>query len=205
MKNTVVTVVCQYGSGGECIAKRLAEALAIPFYDRESLLEMAKTEGKGDGFRKESVARGRRLYALVTGAGAGLAPDGATMFSEDDSAALRLTDSWKQLSDGQSCVIAAEGFAPTAVSCVNEIRVYIGSDREDRVRRVASEEGIAPSQALRRIARQDKRNDRLCLLYTGQRNCAPDGYAICINGSFLGIDGAVEAIRGAIDRRNKCG
>ena len=205
MKNTVITVFCQYGSGGENIAKSLAESLELPFYDRDTLLAASRTYEKGDGFRQERASQGRRLCTLVTGTVADCASGGAVALSEDDIVVLRLTDAWRQLSVGQGCVIAVEGFAPTTVVGVNEIRIYISSDREARVRRITSEEKILPSAALRRIARRDKRNNRLCLLYAGQRNRAPDGYAICINSGFLGTDGAVEAILGAIDRRNKCG
>ena len=199
MKNTVVTVVCQYGSGGEQIARRLAEALSLPFYDSEALLDAAKEESREDGFRQGSEERGRRLYSLATGIGS--ATTGATALPEDDVTVIRLADAVKRLATEGGCVIAADGFAVAPVGQIKGISVYISADREDRVRRVSSGEGLLPSVAHRKILRRDKRNRRLCRLYAG----ASDRYALCLNSSFFGVDGAVEAIRGVLDRRNKCG
>ena len=198
MKNTVVTVVCQYGSGGELIARRLAEALALPFYDKEALLEASKEESREDGFRQGSAEQGQRLYSLATGVG--VVSTGATTLPEDVTT-LRLADAVKRLATDGGCVIAAEGFAVASVGQTKGISVYISADREDRVRRIASGEGVLPSVAHRKIIRRDKRNRRLCRLYAG----ATDRYALCLNSSFFGVDGAVDAIRGILDRRNKCG
>lgn len=37
MIDTVITVARQYGSGGRFVAKKLAERLGIPYYDKDSL------------------------------------------------------------------------------------------------------------------------------------------------------------------------
>ena len=44
MKNTVICIGRQYGSGGFKIAKMLSEKLGIPFYDKE-LVELAAKKG----------------------------------------------------------------------------------------------------------------------------------------------------------------
>lgn len=205
MKKTVVMVFCQYGSDGEKIARRLAEALALPFYDRESLLATVKEEETGDGFRQNSAEQGRRLFALATGSTVSSMTEGALSLSELDATVFNLETAMKQTTSDGGAVIAYDGFEMAAAEGISGIRVYIGAEREDRVKRVALREGILPSVALRKIERRDKRNARLYHLYAGHKGSPPDGYSVCINSSFLGVDGAVEAIRGVIDRRNKCG
>ena len=42
---TVITISRQYGSGGRFIGRKLAEALDIPFYDKEIILRAAEESG----------------------------------------------------------------------------------------------------------------------------------------------------------------
>ena len=45
MKNRVITISREFGSGGRTIGKRVAEKLDIPCYDAEIIQEMAKRLG----------------------------------------------------------------------------------------------------------------------------------------------------------------
>ena len=42
---TIITISRQYGSGGRYIGRKLAEALDIPFYDKEIILRSAEESG----------------------------------------------------------------------------------------------------------------------------------------------------------------
>ena len=42
MKNRVITISREFGSGGRTIGKKVAEKLGIPCYDAEIIQEMAK-------------------------------------------------------------------------------------------------------------------------------------------------------------------
>lgn len=42
MKNRVITISREFGSGGRTIGKKVAEELGIPCYDAEIIQEMAK-------------------------------------------------------------------------------------------------------------------------------------------------------------------
>ncbi|MBQ6321568.1 MAG: cytidylate kinase family protein, partial [Lachnospiraceae bacterium] len=45
MKNIVITIARQYGSGGKTIGKMLADELEIPFYSREILKLASEDSG----------------------------------------------------------------------------------------------------------------------------------------------------------------
>lgn len=45
MKNRVITISREFGSGGHTIGKKVAEKLGIPCYDSEIIQEMAKETG----------------------------------------------------------------------------------------------------------------------------------------------------------------
>ena len=41
MKQVVITISRQYGSGGRILAKRLAEELDVPYYDKEIIQKVS--------------------------------------------------------------------------------------------------------------------------------------------------------------------
>ncbi len=45
MKNRVITISREFGSGGRTIGKKVAEALGIPCYDSELLQKIAEESG----------------------------------------------------------------------------------------------------------------------------------------------------------------
>lgn len=45
MKNRIVTISRQFGSGGRTIGKKLAEKLSIPCYDAELMEKLAEESG----------------------------------------------------------------------------------------------------------------------------------------------------------------
>ena len=54
MKNRVITISREFGSGGRTIGKRVAEKLDIPCYDAEIIQEMAKETGFAPDYVKEA-------------------------------------------------------------------------------------------------------------------------------------------------------
>ena len=54
MKNRVITISREFGSGGRTIGKKVAEKLGIPCYDSELIQEMAKETGFAADYVKEA-------------------------------------------------------------------------------------------------------------------------------------------------------
>ena len=54
MKNRVITISREFGSGGRTIGKKVAEKLGIPCYDAEIIQEMAKKTGFAPDYVKEA-------------------------------------------------------------------------------------------------------------------------------------------------------
>ena len=54
MKNRVITISREFGSGGRTIGKKVAEKLGIPCYDSEIIQEMAKEAGFAPDYVKEA-------------------------------------------------------------------------------------------------------------------------------------------------------
>lgn len=54
MKNRVITISREFGSGGRSIGKKVAEQLGIPCYDAEIIQEMVKETGFTPDYVKEA-------------------------------------------------------------------------------------------------------------------------------------------------------
>ena len=54
MKNRVITISREFGSGGRTIGKKVEEKLGIPCYDAEIIQEMAKETGFAPDYVKEA-------------------------------------------------------------------------------------------------------------------------------------------------------
>lgn len=54
-QNKIITISRQYGSGGRIVAKKLADALGIPFYDNELITMAAEKTGLSVEDRKSVV------------------------------------------------------------------------------------------------------------------------------------------------------
>ena len=54
MKNRVITISGEFGSGGRTIGKKVAEKLGIPCYDSQIIEEMAKETGFAPDYVKEA-------------------------------------------------------------------------------------------------------------------------------------------------------
>ena len=60
MKNRVITISREFGSGGRTIGKKVAEKLGIPCYDSEIIQKMAEETGFSPDYVKEAGSS-RRL------------------------------------------------------------------------------------------------------------------------------------------------
>lgn len=54
MKNRVITISREFGSGGRTIGKKVAEKLGIPCYDAQLLHEIAKESGFDENYIKDA-------------------------------------------------------------------------------------------------------------------------------------------------------
>ena len=66
MKNAIITISRQYGSGGRKIAEELAKKMNIPFYDNELISMAAEKSGiRMNAFEDAEMQAGNFLYRLA--------------------------------------------------------------------------------------------------------------------------------------------
>ena len=54
MKNRVITISREFGSGGRTIGRRVAEKLGIPCYDSELIQQVAEKSGFSENYIKDA-------------------------------------------------------------------------------------------------------------------------------------------------------
>lgn len=189
MKNRIITISREFGSGGRTIGKRTAEALCIPCYDRELIQKLAVKSGFSE------------VYIEDTGESA---PGGflASAFSHRYGETNNADYLWKvqyqvitELAEQGPCVIVgrcADYILQDKADC---LRVFIHADMKFRAERIVKEYGereISPEQRLRE---KDKRRAAYHRFYTDMKWGHAQNYDLTLNSGTLGIDRCVEIIR----------
>ena len=190
MKNRIITISREFGSGGRTIGKRTAEALGIPCYDRELIQKLAAKSGFSE------------VYIEDTGESA---PGGflASAFSHRYGEPNNANCLWKiqyqvitELADQGPCVIVgrcADYILQNKADC---LRVFIHADTKFRARRIVEEYGEREASPEQRLREKDKRRAAYHRFYTDMKWGHAQNYDLTLNSGTLGIDRCVDIIRG---------
>ena len=192
MKNKVITISRQLGSGGRTIGRELAKRLNIPCYDQEIIEMLAKESGFSEDYIKDNSD-----YAINKGFLAGIFSDRVydTPITQDvlwDAQKAVVLD----LAKKGNCVIigrCADHILADEADC---LRVFLHADAEKRAKRVVEIYGETDESPAKRIADKDKRREAYILKYTGKRWGEAVNYHLCLDTGNLGIDKCIEIIYG---------
>lgn len=197
MKNTIITIGRQFGSGGHEIAKAVADALSIPFYDKEIIIEAAKKSGLNENLFKNSDERtvSSFLYSVALG----------TYSPVNSMAGIPMMTMNETIFQTQAEVIrefAAKGSCIFVGRCADYIlednpdcrKIYIYADMPYRIERIQKLYNLDAAKAESTIIKTDKKRANFYNYYTGKKWNAVENYDLCVNSGKLGITGTVELI-----------
>ena len=199
MKNCIITIGRQCGSGGHTIGKTVAERLGIPFYDKKLVQIVAKRSGLSAetvGWEGE-YSSASSLFTSVSSRGysAYNASQRENMALPDQINTYQ-TELIKELADKGSCVIVGRCADYILQGREDCLHVFITGVLADRASRVVAEHGIAPA-AETHVKERDKKRSGYYKHITDQVWGMAANYDLCLNSSKLGIDRCVELILGA--------
>ena len=187
MKNRVITISREFGSGGRTIGKKVAEQLGIPCYDSELIQKIAEESGFDAKFVQEAgeYAPGGFLSNLSS-----------RTFGPTNEDYL-----WKiqyqiisRLAGQEPCVIVgrcADYILRDKADC---LRVFIHADAQFRARRIVQEYGERAESPEQRLRDKDKRRAAYHRFYTNMKWGHAQNYDLTLNSGTLGIDRCVEII-----------
>lgn len=200
---TVITISRQYGSGGRFIGRKLAEALDIPFYDKEIILRAAEESGLSREIMEqlEEKPTNSLLYTLSLNAGL---LRGGTVSPElplSDQVFLVQSDTIRKMANQGPCVIVgrcSEYILRDRKRCV---RVYLYADMDSRIARATTYYGLPTDKAREKLQKMDKKRASYHNFYTGMKWGQAENYDLAVNTASLGVDGTVELIRRFVELR----
>ena len=195
--NAIITIGRQYGSGGREIGEKLAEKLEIPFYDKELLERAANDSGicKELFENHDEKPTNSFLYSLVMDTYSfGYSSAAFTDMPINNKVFLAQFEAVKKLAmEGPSVMVGrCADYALSEFS--NCFSVFIHSDMESRIRRIAQKYGMKDNKARDAIQKTDKSRSSYYNYYTNKRWGDASSYHLSIDSGKLGIDKTVECI-----------
>ena len=201
MEKKIITISREFGSGGRTIGHMVADALGIPFYDKELVDQIALESGFAPKFVEEhgEHSPGKSLLSYA------FAPQGVPGVMNGLSTADFL---WNiqcnvilQLAEKESCVIVGRNADYILKDRSDCLHAFIHADLDYRADRIVRLYGESEKSPATRLQEKDKRRRVNYQHYTGRTWGQAQNYDICLNSSTLGIDQCAKII---IDMVNQC-
>lgn len=189
MKNRIITISREFGSGGRTIGKTVAEELGIPCYDSKLLQKIAAESGFDENYIKDAGE---------------YAPGGiiSSAFSHPYSAPNNSDYLWKiqykiimELAQKSTCVIVGRCADYILRDKMNLLRVFIHADIDFRAERIVKEYGEREQSPQQRLKDKDKRRAAYYRFYTDMKWGRAQNYDIALNSGTLGLKKCVEIIK----------
>ena len=198
--NKIITIGRQFGSGGKDVGKMVADALNIPFYDKELVELAAKKSNFNEDAVKEIDERATHslLYSIVTGS-FGMDGLNATLFYEmpmNDKFFIAQSEIIKEVAAKESCVIVGRcaDYVLSEVENVDVLSTFIYGSLDYRSMRVARDLNLTLPRARDYIKKTDKQRRTYYDYYTSHEWGKISNYDLCINTEKIGIESAAQMI-----------
>lgn len=188
MKNRVITISREFGSGGRTIGKKTAEKLNIPCYDSQLIQKIAAESGFNEEYIKEAGE-----YAPGGFLSSALSHRGIAITNEDyiwEIQCRTITD----LAQQGPCVIVgrcADYILRNKADC---LKVFIHADLDFRAKRIVEVYGEWEQSPQQRLKDKDKRRAAYHRFYTDMKWGHAQNYDLTLNSGTLGIENCANII-----------
>ena len=197
MKQIIIAIGREFGSGGHLVAKKLAEHYNIPLYSKELLDEVAK-DGR---YSKEVLERFDEKpmnFAFIP------VPAGGTTISLEQDIAIRQFNFIRKKAneEKESFVIVGRCAEEILSDNPNMISAFILGDKDTKTKRVMERDGIDKKAALSKMKKRDKVRKTYHNFYCENKWGDSRAYDLCIKIGKVDVDTATDMIIKYIDSRD---
>lgn len=194
-RHFVITVGCEYGSGGPQIAKMIADRLGIEYYNRDLVDKVVAQIGVDKGLVEEADTKIGVRYAFDTSYGVRYA-----------NLSNRVIDAQFQaindFANRSSCVIVGRSSDYILRNRDDVLNVFIYAPQEDEIAAVMNEKGIKNMRkAKEEWESVDKAQHARHEYITGKKRGDRHTRDMLINSSILGWDETADMTIDMIDRK----
>ena len=189
MKNRIITISREFGSGGRTIGKMVSEKLGIPYYDAELIHKIAQESGFSENYIKNAGEYTPGGFLSSAFANRSFGPTNEDYLWNIQYKIIT------ELAEKESCVIVgrcADYILKDKADC---LKVFIHADmdfRAERIVKVYGEREVVPEERLRD---KDKRRAAYHRFYTNMKWGCAQNYHICLDSGKLGIAKCAEIIK----------
>lgn len=203
--NWVITVGREFCSGGAEIARKVAEKLNIPYYDKKIIDETAKLLKVNSGMVAVNEEKPVKYWEI-----SGFKYYGS-WYHDDPSLLLplsmRISDAqfriMKEYAEAGSCVLVGRCADYVLKDRKNVLNVFIYSDMENRICEAVKRYHVDPDDAEKLLKRTDKIRSNYYNGHTYKTWGSPKSYDLCINSAKAGKDFAADIIVNYIKEKSE--
>ncbi len=203
MQKKIITISRQFGSGGRTVGHLVAEALGIPFYDKELVKQISVESGFSPKFVEEhgEHSPGRSLLSYAFAAPG--VPGVMNGLSTSDFLWNIQCNAIMQLADQGPCVIVGRNADYILKDREDVLNVFVHADLEFRANRIVRLYGESEKSPEARLHEKDKRRSVNYQHYTGRVWGASENYDICLKTSTIGVENAADIIVSIVKNSQK--
>ncbi|MBR2937966.1 MAG: cytidylate kinase-like family protein [Oscillospiraceae bacterium] len=194
MEKKIITISREFGSGGRTIGHQVAEALGIPFYDKELVDQVALESGFAPKFVEEhgehSPTGSIFSYAFAHQGVHGIMNGLSTAdFLWNIQCSVIL-----QLAEQGPCVIVGRNADYILKDRPDVLHAFIHANKEFRAERIVRLYGESEKTPMARLNEKDKRRKVNYQHYTGRSWGQAHNYDICLDSSKIGIEACTDIL-----------
>ncbi len=197
MKNVIITISREFGSGGHEIGERLAEKLSVPFFDRDIIDKAAEQTGLSPEFIAEHEQRytSSLLFNLAMG---NYSRTGELPLH--DQIDIVESEIIRNFAKQGPCVIVgrcADYVLEDDFECLN---VFIYNADSAKLARIMDKYGYDAKKAEKTIKETNRMRSKHYNFFTGRVWGDRKNYDLLLNSGKYGIEGCVEMIIAAAEK-----
>jgi len=206
MKDVIITISRQYGSGGRFIGEKVANKLNIGFYDKEFIdIVVQKTgisreciEAKDEKFTNDNIffSAFNKKYFI-------------SPFSDDitsstlDKIFYIQSEIIRDIADKGSCVMIGRCASFILKGFHNCFNVFIHAPIKSRIERITNQYGIRIENAEAQLKNTDLYRYNYCKYYTGEEWGDMSNYNLTIDSGYFDDEAVCDIIIKSIKEKNE--
>ncbi|SFB96361.1 cytidylate kinase-like family protein [Butyrivibrio sp. YAB3001] len=198
MKNIVITIARQYGSGGRTVGEMLANELGIHYYDKELIKLASEESGISEGLFLDADEKFRKTGFLRVPVnvykGEIIGPESSEFTSPDNLFNFQ-AESIKKLAKTKPCVIVGRCADFVLKNFDNVLSVFVHAPHDFLMEQAAKVQPLKGKELEKFCAREDKYRAEYYKHHTGHEWTDAMNYDLCLDSSKLGFEKCVEAIK----------
>lgn len=192
MKNLIITIGRQFGSGGKAVADALGRRLGIPVYDNELITKAAQESGFSAELFVQSDEKKR--FLSLSSIFSGSIINGSDNYMSDKDLFGIQCEAIRQIASQGSAVIVGRCSDYVLRERNDTLDVFLTSPLSVRTARVMERTGLSEEKAVALIEKRDRSREDYYNYYTFGNWGVASTYDLCIDSSILGIEGTADLI-----------